>query len=76
MKKSVIFNMPNRHTFASTKIPTRNTKNPKFEARNPKQYRNSNDQNSKLFWEFEISDLEFVSKLGIRYSNFISYLCG
>jgi len=53
--------------------------NPKSEIRNPKQYQNSNDKNSKRFEYFNLenSDLFRVSKFDIRNSPKIGLLnCG
>jgi hypothetical protein len=55
--------------------------NPKSEARNPKQARNSNDQNPKpqptekrsaFVLDIRILDFEFVSIFGFRDSNLVS----
>ena len=50
------------------------TGNQKFEYRNSKQIRNSNNQNSKSF-EFKIWNLDIVSDFGFRISNLFPALC-
>jgi len=53
----------------NAKMPKK--QNPKSKIPNPKQYQNSNDQNSKLVLKIGILNLEFVLDLGFWILGFI-----
>jgi hypothetical protein len=54
-------------------INDKQLKNTKSEFRNSKQYRNSNDQNSKRFEHLNLEKLEFVSNFVLRASDLKKY---